>query len=261
MSTMDTNANLNINSNNQSESSKTSRQPQARQLQEFSFRDIVQNLFVIAWPLTKITNQTELNQAELTLPDDADATLAYGFIHPKLGLSFAAFAPARTNDLDIYDELALNKTTHKLMMVPAEGLPPQTAVFDLSHRPDLYGNYADHMLLVDKLSQGNPEQQATRADPWIDYLRNRNHPDTVRVLLVDKTKQLAPEFVLFELLGYADKDNFFGRLLNEPSGEFGVHEGELMVVVRQEEEIGILLLTQQDLTLEESDWRHQNSSL
>lgn len=249
MSATDTDASTNRDSSpnaNHGNSPASSRS--SRQLQEFSFRDIVHNLFVIAWPLNKIANQ-----AELSLPDDADATLAYGFIHPKLGLSFAAFAPARTSDLGIYDELPLNKTTHQLMMVPAEVLHPQTAVFDLSHRPDLYGAYADHMTLVDKLAQNDPDQHATRADPWIDYLRNRNHPDIVRVLLVDKTKQLSPEFVLFELLGYVDKDNFYGRLLNEPTGEFGVHEGELMVVVRQEEEIGILLLTQQDLTLETND--------
>ena len=106
MSATDTDASTNRDSSpnaNHGNSPASSRS--SRQLQEFSFRDIVHNLFVIAWPLNKIANQ-----AELSLPDDADATLAYGFIHPKLGLSFAAFAPARTSDLGIYDELALNKT-------------------------------------------------------------------------------------------------------------------------------------------------------
>lgn len=200
---------------------------------QLSFRDLVGKIAYVAYPLHALMEGHDL-------PEDADGALAYGYIDPTQGLTLEVLAPARMEDGRVFSELDLMRALNVSAKLRAGGVDPNAAVAFPADQGALANSYADHLANIARFYAVSESRAATRDDADIDGLRHPEYPDDVQVILYDE--EAGTELVWFTLQGYTQDGDFYGSLLNEPAGDFSVHAGDLMVILKRDNAEGVSTL-------------------
>ena len=158
------------------------------------------------------------NVKEFVSVENMDGLLAYGYVDNEKGMMFEICASASLHE-DSWDVHPLS-IEHRIMMdnKTVVGCP-----FLIMNQTEL-----DFTIFDQRVSRiieyfENDEIEQVRNIELMDGCRHEDFPDDVQVILVSET--VTPELVWVRTLRIGDQ-RVEGMLLNEPEGNFGVHQGD-----------------------------------
>lgn len=213
---------------------------------DLTLRDLVGKTFFISYPLHKLMQGCD----GIQIPADADGALAFGYIDATEGLTFEILAPTRMSDTHVFDNLALLSVLKITAKVRSGSVDEDAAVIIQEDSSALQTAFSDHIAQIESFYKVDDNRLRARNDATIDHLRHPNYPDDVQAILYDEN--IGTEAVWFTLLGLNDEGAFVGLLLNEPEGDFGIHCGDGMMLIKQQDEDNLMLITIPALKLEEA---------
>ena len=186
-------------------------------LDDISFRDVYHKIcFISAGKNFKALTQNLPNR------DNANGTLAYGYIDHEAGLTFEILSSATmSEDGSINPYKCDNKTSIKYRYGSGSG----SNIYILQDTAVLTEQYQEKIDMVNKGYQCSESVEVIRSIEAIDDSRSREYPDDVMVILLRGNNH--PEGCWVRCEGVKE-NQIVGRLLNEPDQEFGVHSGDMI---------------------------------
>lgn len=209
----------------------------SRQKGELRFRDIYEHVVLVK------KNMSDEVKGEASVPVNADSVLAYGYVSPDAGLSFAALAPASFEDEKVFGVLSLQSQGVSLNWAYAD-LDFDTAVKFLPNEKELLSFFADDIAAIKSANAVDPGREMTRTMASLDDLRDKTFPDNVSVVFGAEERNA--EEVWFQLLGVTPDPYLVGMMVSEPEQDFGVHQGQTMILLPDETANRPRLLTSPD---------------
>ena len=105
--------------------------------------------------------------------------------------------------------------------------PTKYSFFDLSVINVPIEEYSEFKKSIDSNYDAESEVEELRSEIYrfLDPFRHEWYPDDVKVLLFGKEKGMEEVWVR---LMFANGEEFFGELLNEPYQDYGCHQGEII---------------------------------
>ena len=95
----------------------------------------------------------------------------------------------------------------------------------------------EYIHVINECYKCSEQTEEMRKLTFLDPLRSPDYPDDIQVLLYQKGMQI--EQVWVKCFAYTE-DELFGKLLNEPNQDFGVHNGSIIGFAPMETEDGLL---------------------
>ena len=158
------------------------------------------------------------NLKDIVSIEGMDGFIAYGYVDNEKGLMFEICASAKLTE----DYLNVNPISieHRILM---DNKTVVKAPFLVMNQTEIDFTIFDQR--VQRILQyfENDEIEQVRNIELMDGCRHIDFPDDVQVILVSET--VAPELVWVRTLRIGDH-RIEGMLLNEPEGNFGVHQGD-----------------------------------
>ncbi len=213
---------------------------------ELSFRDVVGKTFLIEIPIREVLGP----YGGENIPADADGALVHAFIGRELGYRLEVLAPARMADGHVFGDYGLDALGVTARIRPSTVEDGIEAAFpdDLARLAAGFENHVERIAVANQASDSLLSVREIRA---IDPLRNPDHPDHARALLLVEG---VPERVWVDLMGMTDEGLFCGELITEPDVDCGVHAGDLMSLYVDPPNNGdVMLFTAIGLRIRETD--------
>lgn len=189
-------------------------QERLKPLSEMGFREVDGSVLYVEGALSLFGEDSGMGSADF--PD----ALAYGYIDHQAGLSMQVLCSARRAGSKIERRRDLNE--HRLIIRSGgtgERLAAQVVDSSLSE-------FSDRIEQIEEIYGPDDESlRDVRRSADIDPLRNPEYPDDIRAYLL-KQGVKGMEIVWMRTLGISGEGSVVGRLLNEPYGDYGVHEGD-----------------------------------
>ncbi len=165
--------------------------------------------------------QNRLNGNIETIRED-DGFLAYGYIDNQDELSFKVLCSANIRDNKLsrgnFNE-STDITIKRSQLDDCDFINLDECEFEIS---DIY-NYI--LNINNNYKAENTQIEEMRTITFFDNIRDHNFPDNVQVILYKEG--LEAELAWVKCLKY-DNNEFFGKLLNEPSKDYGIHYGNII---------------------------------
>ena len=175
------------------------------------------------------------------LTEDDTGAIAYGYIDEHAGLSFqiAKLASLKDNRLTIRDSVK------KAMMIMRFGSVENEKYLDLSKTDVDISQFAEFEKMIrDNYDTSNPDKERIRSFEFLDTCRHPEYPDDLQVVLLKKG--LEPEAVWVNG-NHLTENEIYGKLLNEPDADFGVHMGDSIRIIPYKQKDGrIICFSSQD---------------
>lgn len=214
--------------------------------EKLSFRDLVGEILLIEYPLHNLIQDC----GDIQIPKDADGALVYGYIDAREGFTLEILAPARMSDTHVFFDYSFMTALKVSAKIRIGSLEETTTVVFPGNPESLKTDFSNHIALIEDSYKVDDGRLETRNDATIDHLRHPYYPDDIQAILYDE--RAGTEVVWFTLMGYTADGELYGELLNEPEGDFGIHSGDGMALIKQQDEQNILLVTVPALRVWES---------
>ncbi|WP_124061388.1 DUF3320 domain-containing protein [Gordonibacter sp. Marseille-P4307] len=193
---------------------ETPLQERLKPLSEMGFREVDGSVLYVEGALSLFEEDSGMGSADF--PD----VLAYGYIDQQAGLSMQVLCSARRVGSKIERRRDLDE--HRLIIRSGgtgERLAAQVVDSSLSEFSDLIGQ-------IEEIYGPDDESlRDVRRSADIDPLRSLEYPDDIQAYLLKQGIE-GMELVWMRTLGISEEGSVVGRLLNEPYGDYGVHEGD-----------------------------------
>ena len=176
------------------------------------FREVYQQFVYFRMPAYLETIQ------EFVSVEDTDGLIAYGYVDNEKGMMFEICASASLHE----DQFEIHPVSieHRLIMDNKSVIGSPFLVLNQTEF-----DFTIFEQRIQRIYQffENDEIEQVRHIELMDGCRHEDFPDDVQVILVSQT--IAPELVWVRTLRIGDQ-RIEGMLLNEPEGNFGVHQGD-----------------------------------
>lgn len=149
-----------------------------------------------------------------------NAILLYGYIDNEAGISFEVLCSVHIEeDGSIHFRETAEDTSMKIRYDSVNGI-----LCEIEEYPE-FQKYHKKIDMINEGYRCNPGTEMLRDDISIDICRNKQFPDDVLVYFLMEGAD--PEGIWCKL---QDKkgDVFFGRILNEPYADYGVHVNDVV---------------------------------
>ncbi len=204
-----------------------------KKIGEVSFRNLINQIIYI--------RSTPKLQESLSKTFDArvedDGFLAYGYIDSQAGLSFRILCLANINS----NILSRGKFQRDVGYIIRKGQLNESLYLDLDYCDVKTSDFDEYIKIINEGYKSESEQTVEmRKFGILDDFRNTDYPDDVQVILYQEGYN--PEQVWVKCWEFTENE-LFGKLLNEPNADYGVHEGDIIKFVPIETDEGILLVS------------------
>ncbi len=160
-----------------------------------------------------------MKSSDLPRPKEANGVLVYGYIDHEAGFTFEVLGWGFYDHGKISPFAGNKEVSSKLRRSSVAD-----CIIVFANHVDL-SSYQDKIDMVKETYSSTDSVEITRGIESIDNSRNTDYPDDVLVYLLAENKD--PEGCWVRCLG-VDENEIKGRLLNEPSQNFGVHSGDVI---------------------------------
>lgn len=205
---------------------------QLRKIGETNFRDLFHKIvYVKSTPelLKGLSDNIEINAED-------DGFLAYGYIDEEAGFSFRILCSANISKGGL-TRGAFNKDVGVIMR---RGQLNEFEYMNLDGSNIETSDFAEYISVINDVYKcENQQTEEIRGFTFLDSFRNSDYPDDIQVILVKDG--INPEQVWVRCWAYTDNE-LFGKLLNEPYNDFGVHNGSIIGFAPVEFEDGLLCI-------------------
>lgn len=185
---------------------------------EYGFRDFDDAFFYI--PDNSVFRNM-IQKTDIVNPQDLSGYITYSYIDPKNGLSMQILASAGVDDNnEMYEIMDFMSVLLIIRMEAFEEISFVPLNYD-----EIYPVYKEEVDTFRKMCYRGEELKELRACKELDSLRHPYFPDDIQVHIF-KAGAIA-EIVWVSPIALAS-DRIVGILLNEPSEDFGVHQGDMI---------------------------------
>lgn len=193
----------------------------------------------LAYQIIYIRSTPELQKAlckSFDVRKEDDGFLAYGYIDSQAGLSFRVLCSANIEN----NALNCGKYQKEVGFIIRRGQLNDSIYLDLDYCEIDTSVFDEYISAINDGYKCESEQTVEmRKFAFLDKFRSSDYPDDIQVILYKEG--LKPEQVWVKCWAFTEKD-LFGKLLNEPNADFGVHEGNLIGFTPIETDNGLLLV-------------------
>lgn len=163
-----------------------------------------------------------------------DGFLAYGYIDEQAGFSFRPLCPANIRD----NILSRGEFVSDVYLIIRRGQLNDCDYIDLDYCDIDVTDFEDEINAINENYKCQNEQtEEMREFTFLDGLRSVEYPDDIQIILYQEGIQ--PEQVWVKCWAFTE-DKLFGKLLNEPNQDYGIHCGSIIGFAPLEQENGIL---------------------
>ncbi len=150
---------------------------------------------------------------------DDNALLLYGYVDPEAGMSFEVLSTA----FYLADEgFVLRAEPKALVKLRYDAIRGRLGSI---YSPAIFARFMSKVQWINLNYRSAPEIEQFREIRGIDPWRHEQYPDDIYVVF--SKEGLQDECIWCHVSGF-DGTYTLGRMLNEPHGSFGCHEGDLV---------------------------------
>lgn len=195
------------------------KEQQLKQIGQTNFRELF-NEIVFIKPKEALLNSLIKNHGDNQT--DYNGFLAYGYIDEQAGFTFRILCLAKLEDKTIFrarfianDHIIIRKgQLNDCYYLNLENYGVETSDFKEAIE-DIYNHYKCE----------NKQTEEMRNFTFLDEVRHIDYPDDIQIVLYEK--DMEPEKVWVKCFSFT-KNKLFGKLLNEPYQDFGIHQGDII---------------------------------
>lgn len=164
---------------------------------------------------------------------EEDGFLAYGYIDDEAGLSFRILCPANIRD----NKMSRGDFIDDVFIIIQRGQLNDCEYMDMDYCDINVDDFNDEIKIINDNYKCSSEQtEEMRKFTFLDGVRSTEYPDDIQVILYKDGMQL--EQVWVKCWSFTE-DKLFGKLLNEPDQNYGIHCGSIIgfTPIKQDDEI------------------------
>lgn len=198
-----------------------------------SFRDVYHKICVVrdnGYCLDTFKTMQQTSNKKI-LPDDiqANSALVYGYIDKMCGFSYRVLGLTNCEDAGYTlewsaDEVGL--TVRGDCFKVFDFFPAESTVLEQKYEKEIE---------IINTGYSNENDELLRSLTFLDKFRHYDCPDDILAILLSESNDLKPEKIWVRPTEYAGekqgKQYFVAKLLNDPFSDFGVHNGDDVVLV------------------------------
>lgn len=193
----------------------------ASSISDFGFRQINHHIFLLFDDENAFKCAVSLG---FQYQDGDDALVLYGYIDHEAGISFEVLCFARAEDSSIEYRMGSQDASCKLRYDSVKGSLLRLTDEDIDVRGH---DFVSKIAMVNKYYQANLVAEKLREIVSLDPSRSPQFPDDILVIFLKERYQ--PEGIWGRVTGF-DGEYVTVQLLNEPWGDFGLSEGDIVPV-------------------------------
>ena len=198
---------------------------------DFNFREVINKIVIIK--NVQIGEQLASDKKK----EKSDAILCYCYIDEECGISFEYLADYITDNEKVFNNLKKD-TMYKIRF---ENVKDDEYLIYKKDKTEI----EDIDTKIDMIVEGYDKNEGTkelRTYPIFDHLRVKGYPDDCELYLV---KEGLNTEKLFVKLYKTEENRTFGKLLNEPFQNFGVHRNDIIEIFTVKYQSGEIILVHQ----------------
>jgi hypothetical protein len=192
-----------------------------------NFRELHRNLVVLKgdWIIKDLKNHIDF-------PESCDSILTFCYIDEDAGMTFDLLCMYNYSKDEHYE--IDNKHLRQIYRKEAVNECEMKIFLDKNYKNEKFLKYINDTI---NIYENNEKLNFTRKMEDIDHLREKNYPDDILVIIYKEN--INPEAIWVRLAEVKD-GILFGKLLNEPNSDFGIHFNDIISINFYKDEENII---------------------